>query len=212
MSYVRPTVRFAIWGFTLLAAACFPAFGQTVPVDDSARAPTTRRELTGADAKRAAELKNAIDAATNADRWDEAIVKQGELLAMRQRIQGPRDYETVDAEWALKTFRKVQALTREDRDAYRSLKPLHERASHSEIRRSLLTPNRYLSKSWRSSGDCWAKITHTRRFVTRGCAQISTRWENTTHLTLSRAKPSRSIFVLWAKITRIHPFCTMTWP
>src|SRR5271166_2162943 len=47
------------------------------------------RKLTGDDARRAADLQNARTAAVRADRWDVAIARQEELLALRTRVQGP---------------------------------------------------------------------------------------------------------------------------
>ena len=41
------------------------------------------QKLTGDDARRAEELDKAIEAALKADRWDEAIGKSEELLALR---------------------------------------------------------------------------------------------------------------------------------
>src|SRR5262249_7552853 len=103
--------------------------------------------LTGDDAKRAAELDQAIDAALKADRWDEAIARAEELLALRAKVQGPKHFETVDAEWRLKTLRRVAPMPHQDRVAcesaytmdaqaealnaqgkYAAAQPLHEKA------------------------------------------------------------------------------------
>ena len=77
-------------------------------------------KLTGADAKRAEELDKAIDAARKVDRWDEAIAKAEELLALRAKVQGPKHFETVNAEWLLKTLRRVAPMPKADRVAYQS--------------------------------------------------------------------------------------------
>ena len=55
--------------------------------------------LKGDDAKRAEELAKAIEAALKADRWYEAIARAEELFALRTRVQGPKHFETVNAEW-----------------------------------------------------------------------------------------------------------------
>ena len=91
------------------------------------------RKLTGDDAKRAEELDKAIEAALMADRWDEAIARAEELLALRTRVQGPKHFETVNAEWRLKTLRRVAPMPHEDRVAYRSAKTMN-RASQDPQR------------------------------------------------------------------------------
>jgi len=95
------------------------------------------RKLSGDDAKRAEELDKAIDAALKADRWDEAIARQEELLALRTRVQGPKHFETVDAEWRLKTLRRVAPMPHEDRAAYQSARTLNAQGE------TLLTQGKY---------------------------------------------------------------------
>jgi tetratricopeptide (TPR) repeat protein len=129
--------------------------GQTAP-PASQRTASGLIKLTGADAKRAEELNKAIDAAQKADRWDEAIAKAEELLALRAKVQGPKHFETMDAEWRLKTLRRVASMSKEYRVAYESASTMNEQAvafyrqrkyaaaqalfEHSlEIRRRLLT-------------------------------------------------------------------------
>jgi CHAT domain-containing protein/tetratricopeptide (TPR) repeat protein len=85
-------------------------------------------KLTGADARHAEKLNKAIEAALKADRWDQAIVKAQELLALRARIQGPKHFETVDAEWSLKALRRVATMPKEDRAAYQSAITMIEQA------------------------------------------------------------------------------------
>jgi tetratricopeptide (TPR) repeat protein len=131
--------------------------GQTPapPASQPTAAPGSIK-LTGADAKRADELDEAIDAALKADRWDEAIAKAEEKLALRTEVQGLKHFETVSMEWHLKTLRRVAPMPKEDRVAYQSAntlnqqgdaldaqgkyaqaQPLYEKAL--EIRRRLLT-------------------------------------------------------------------------
>jgi tetratricopeptide (TPR) repeat protein len=119
-------------------------------------------KLTGADAKLAEELDKAIAASLKADRWNEAIAKAEELLALRAKVQGPKHFETMDAEWLLKGLRRVAPMSKEDRAAYQSAdslksqadtfdaqgkysqaQPLHEQVL--EIQRRLLTDDHPLT-------------------------------------------------------------------
>jgi len=102
--------------------------GQTpAPPVGQPTAPALRK-LTGDDARRAEELVKAIDRALKADRWDDAIARAEELRALRVRVQGPKHFQTVDAEWRLKTLRLVDPMPREDRDAYLSASTMNEQA------------------------------------------------------------------------------------
>jgi tetratricopeptide (TPR) repeat protein len=135
-----------------------PTRAQTTSPKEAQPAAPGLQKLTGDDAKRAEELGKSIGAALNADRWDEAIERAQELLALRRRVQGPNHHETVDAEWDLQALRRVAPMARQDRAAYRSVKtmgvqaealsgqgkyseaqPLYEQAL--EISRRLLTDN-----------------------------------------------------------------------
>jgi tetratricopeptide (TPR) repeat protein len=86
------------------------------------------RKLSSDEAKRAAELDKAIEAALTVDRWDDAIAKAEELLALRTRVQGPMHFETVNEEWRQKTLRCVAPMAHEDRVAYRSAASINEQA------------------------------------------------------------------------------------
>src|SRR5262249_25890402 len=55
------------------------------------------RMLTGADEERAKRLDEQIKKAMNEDRWEEAIARAEELLALRSRVQGAGQFEAVDA-------------------------------------------------------------------------------------------------------------------
>ncbi len=66
-----------------------PAIAQTSSSPEAQPPGQAVRRLTADDAKRAEELDKAINAALEADHWDEAIAKAEELLALRMRIQGP---------------------------------------------------------------------------------------------------------------------------
>jgi len=105
-----------------------PTRGQTTSPKDAQPAAPGLRKLTGVDAGRADELDKAIEAALKADRWDEAIAKAEELLVLRTRAQGPKHFETMNAEWLLKALRRVAAMPHEDRVAYRSAKTMNGQA------------------------------------------------------------------------------------
>src|SRR5262249_11475948 len=82
--------------------SALPTTAQTTSPKEAQTSAVSLRKLTGDDAKRAAELDQAIEAALKADRWDEAIARAEELLALRARAQGPKHFETVTAQWDLK--------------------------------------------------------------------------------------------------------------
>ena len=104
------------------AAAQTPA-----PKEPQLPAPGSR-ELTGDDARRAKELDKAIKAALKADRWEEAIARGEELLALRAKVKGPKHFETVSAEWRLEALRRVARKSKEDRAAYQSADTMVEQA------------------------------------------------------------------------------------
>ena len=108
----------------------FPVSGQAPAPKPSAGQPPAPglRKLTGDDEKRAKQLDEQIDKALKADRWDEAIARAEELLALRTRVQGPKHFETVNAEWRLKTLRRVAPMPHEDRVAYQSANTMNEQA------------------------------------------------------------------------------------
>jgi tetratricopeptide (TPR) repeat protein len=85
-------------------------------------------KLTGEDARHAEELDKAIEAALKADRWNEAMARAQELLALRTRIQGPKSFETVNEEWRVKTLGRVAPMPKEDRVAYQSASTMTEQA------------------------------------------------------------------------------------
>src|SRR5262249_38306984 len=86
-----------------------PGTGQS-----SAPGPRERFEARG----RADQLDKASDEAMQADRWSEAIAKADELWALCTQSHGAEHFKTVDADWRVKTLRRVAALPREDRVAY----------------------------------------------------------------------------------------------
>ena len=74
------------------------------------------------------ELDKAIGGALKADRWDEAIARAEELVALRARVQGPKHFETLNEEWLLKALRRVAPMPKEDRAAYQSAQSMNEQA------------------------------------------------------------------------------------
>jgi len=111
-----------------IAIPGLPTTAQTTSPKEAPPPAPSLRKLTGDDARRAEELNKAIEAALKPDRWDEAIARAEELLALRTRAQGPKHFETVDAEWLLKALRRVAPMTHEDRVAYRSANTMNEQA------------------------------------------------------------------------------------
>jgi tetratricopeptide (TPR) repeat protein len=105
-----------------------PAMTQASSPKETQSPATGLPKLTGDDAKRSDELDKTIEAALKADRWDDAIARSEELLALRTRAQGPKHFETVNEEWRLKTLRRVAPMPGEDRVAYRSAKTMDEQA------------------------------------------------------------------------------------
>ena len=105
-----------------------PAAAQTTPPKEAQPPTPGLHKLSGDDAKRAEELDKAIDAALKSDRWDEAIARAEELLALRARVQGSKHFETVDAEWRLETLRRAALMPHEDRVAYQSAETINEQA------------------------------------------------------------------------------------
>ena len=81
--------------------------------------PPYERMLTGADAKRAAELEKQAAEHETADRYPEAIKAAEELLALRVRLQQEDHWEVVDLRWAIDGLRTVAALSAEKRGGWR---------------------------------------------------------------------------------------------
>ena len=107
----------------------WPAIAQTTSPKGSQPVAPSLRELAGDDAKKAEELRKAINNALADDRWDEAITLTEESLALRTRVQGPKHFEIEDAEWLLKTLRRVAPMSKEDRAAYRSALTMQNQAA-----------------------------------------------------------------------------------
>ncbi len=103
-----------------------PTAAQTNSPKDAQPPEPGLRKLTAGDEKRATQLDEQIDKALDADRWDEAVARAEELFTLRTQAQGPKHFETVDAEWRRKTLRRVARLPRDDRVAYKSAISIHK--------------------------------------------------------------------------------------
>jgi len=103
-----------------IAMPAMPATAQTTAPNDAQPPAPGLRKLRAEDEQRAKRLDKQIDTALKADHWEEAIARAGELLALRTRVQGPRHFETVNAEWHQRTLRRVAPMPEQDRAAYRS--------------------------------------------------------------------------------------------
>jgi CHAT domain-containing protein/tetratricopeptide (TPR) repeat protein len=129
---------------------------QTIAPKEPQPPASSFRKLTVEEAKRAAELERSIESAVKTDRWTEAIALAEEQLALQMKVQGPKHFETVNADWRLKALRRVAPLSKEGRAAYQSAHSVDEQASNLyfqgkyaaaqplyekalEIRRQLLT-------------------------------------------------------------------------
>jgi len=81
--------------------------------------PPWQRLLTGADARKAADLDKRIVELEAVDHYAEAIRLREELLALRTQEQGAEHWQTVNAKWALVATTKVAALPEEKRAGWR---------------------------------------------------------------------------------------------
>ncbi len=105
-----------------------PATAQNTPPNDAQPPAPELLKLTGEDDRRAERLDEQINEATKADRWDEAIARARELLALRTQIQGLKHFQTADAEWWLDTLRRLAPMPHEDQVAYESTRSMNEQA------------------------------------------------------------------------------------
>jgi hypothetical protein len=98
------------------------------PADGPPAAVPDQKKLTADEARRADQLDQEIDKDLQSDRWSEAIAKAEELFALRAKAQGPKHFEAVNANWQLKTLRRVATMAPEDRAAYRSARTASKHA------------------------------------------------------------------------------------
>jgi len=104
-------------GFALLSP---PASAQTTPSKEVQSPAPAVRKLSDADAKLAEELEKSLVAAVLADQWNAAITRGEEVLVLKRQALGPKHFDTVTAEWRLKSLRRVASRPRDDQAAYRS--------------------------------------------------------------------------------------------
>jgi tetratricopeptide (TPR) repeat protein len=115
--FTAPTIALFVLSFasTVSGQTPTPPAGQPAAVSEL-------RKLTVDDDRRAKQLVEQIRKFKTADRWDEAIAisQAEELFALQARIHGPKHFDTVDAEWHLKTVRRLALMSKEDQVAYQS--------------------------------------------------------------------------------------------
>ncbi len=128
MKVLRIVFRLALLIGLGIEITGLPSAAQTTTPKEAQIPAPGSRNLTGQDEKRAKQLDQQIDNAVKADRWDEAIARAEELLALRTRIQGPKHFETLNAEWRLKALRRVAPMPQDDRVAYQSGDTMDQRA------------------------------------------------------------------------------------
>ena len=128
MKALRVAFRLVLLLGFVIEITALSATAQTTPPKKAQPPTPALRKLTGDDARRVDDLDKAIEAALKADRWDEAVARAEELLALRSRVQGPKYFETADAEWVLKTLRHLSSMPKEDRVAYQSASTMNRAA------------------------------------------------------------------------------------
>ncbi len=122
------TLRLGLLIGLAIAMPRIPTMAQIKSPKEAQPPAPVLHKLTGEDEKRAKRLDEQIVEAANADRWDEAIARAEELLALRTRAQGAMHFETVSMEWRLKALRRVAPMPHEDRVAFQSAQTMHAQA------------------------------------------------------------------------------------
>jgi tetratricopeptide (TPR) repeat protein len=79
--------------------------------------PVAWRSLTPAQAKHVAQLDAQMDEAVEAGRFDEAVKLAQQMVALREKAQGKRHWEVVDARWELRRAEGLARLPRKDHQA-----------------------------------------------------------------------------------------------
>ena len=74
-------------------------------------------------------------------------------------MQGPKHFETVQAEWVLKTFRRVAAMPKEDRVAFESITALCDQGESLHAKGKYAEAQPIFEKASRSAVDCSLTIT-----------------------------------------------------
>jgi len=128
MNALRVVFRLELLIGLAFAMPGMPTTAQNTPAKEAQSTAPGLIKLAGDDEKRVKQLDEQIDQALKADRWDEAIARAEELVALRTRIHGPKHFETVNAEWRLKALRRAAAMQQEDRAAYQSARSMDKHA------------------------------------------------------------------------------------
>ena len=128
MKALRVVLRLGLLSGLGIALSGSPTRAQSTSSKETQSPAPGLRRLAGDYARRAEELDKAIEAALKADRWDEAVAKAEELLALRTRVQGPKHFETVNVDWDLKALHRVGSMPHEDRVAYQSANTMNVQA------------------------------------------------------------------------------------
>ena len=120
MGASRVGLRSVLLIASAMAILARPALAQ-VPAPKAPKAATPApRKLSNDDAKRAEEMDNSVGAALNSDRWDQAITRTEDLLALKTRALGQDHFEVTSLGWNLKLLRRIAPMPREDRLAFLS--------------------------------------------------------------------------------------------
>ncbi len=88
MKALRVALRLGLLIGLAIAMPVFPTTVQTTAAKAAQPPAPGLRKLTGEEEKRAKQLDEQIDKAQKADRWEEAIARAVELVALRTRRRG----------------------------------------------------------------------------------------------------------------------------
>jgi CHAT domain-containing protein/tetratricopeptide (TPR) repeat protein len=93
-----------------LLFALTPRLAAEQPPAKEAAKPPFERLLKGEDAKKAADFEKKKDELAAADKYDEAIKLQRQVLDLRLKLQGADHWEAVDEKWKLDQLNKIASL------------------------------------------------------------------------------------------------------
>src|SRR5262249_38953219 len=108
--------------------------------------PPYKRVLTGADAKRVAELEEKLKDSKTAGKFVEAQVPAQQIRAIRTRVQGAKHWETADAGREVQTLKRLAALSAPNRADYLGAMQLEEQATQFFIKGRYPQTERLLRK------------------------------------------------------------------
>ena len=197
MKALRIVIRFGLLIGFGIAIPGLPTTAQTTSPKEAQLPAPGLRKLTGDDAKQAEELDKAIEAALKADRWDEAIARAEELLALRTLAQGPKHFETVDVEWRPQGIAPHGPdVEGRSSDLPIDSKPWMSKQQPFTPRAKTLRLSRFTRRHSRSAADCSPTTTSTPPIATTTWRQISTSRDGTprhSRSTKRRWKSSRRL-------------------